>query len=135
MSARRLPTEGEAADALLAQAIASGHYLKTPADEQCPSGVWLLVPLEKHHVRILDLAGAEHADLEDDEREPDVDDEPSLGSTDQCESHEDWSEGVTGRCEVDQERDTADDEPSAPGARNDAFLTYVHPKLGRFARL
>lgn len=132
---RRLPAEGEIAAALLAQAMATGHYLKTPADEQCPSGVWLLVPLEKHHVQIIDLAGADQADLEDDEREPDVDDEPSLGSTDQCESQEDWSEGVAGRCVADQEQDDADDELSARGARNDGFLTYVHPKLGRFARL
>lgn len=81
MSARRLPAESEIADALLAQAIASGHYLKTPADDQCPSGVWLLAPLENRHVQILDLAGADRADLEDDERAPDGDgEEPLLGS-------------------------------------------------------
>lgn len=95
----------------------------------------MLVPLEKHHVQMLDLAGAEHADLEDDEREPDVDDEPSLGSRDRRLCQEEWAEGVVGRCEVDQEQDTADDEPSAPGARNDAFLTYEHPALGQFRRL
>lgn len=80
MSARRLPTESEAAEALLAQALESGHYLTTSADEECPSGVWLLVPLEKHHVQILDMAGAERTDLEGDEREADGDDEPTVGS-------------------------------------------------------
>lgn len=132
---RRLPLNADIADALLAQALASGHYVKTPADEQCPAGVWMLVPLDRHLVEILDTAGAEHADLEDDEREPDVDDEPSLGSRDRRLCQEEWAEGVVGRCEVDQEQDTADDEPSAPGARNDAFLTYEHPALGQFRRL
>ena len=64
MSARRLPIDSEIADALLAQALASGHYLKTPADEQCPAGVWMLVPLDRRLVQILDLAGEQHADLE-----------------------------------------------------------------------
>lgn len=80
MSARRLLTESEAAASLLTQAITSGHYVKTPADEECPTGLWLLVPLDRHHVRILDMAGAERADLEDDEREPDVDGEPTVVS-------------------------------------------------------
>jgi len=79
MSARRLPTESEIAAALLAQVLASGHYVKTPVDEQCPSGVWMLVPLDRRLVQILDLAGAEHADLENDEREPDVE-EPTVVS-------------------------------------------------------
>ena len=78
MSARRLPTEIDAADALLAQALASGHYLKTPADEQCPAGLWMLVPLDRRLVQILDLAGEQHADLEPNgDLEPDRDDEPS----------------------------------------------------------
>ncbi|OYZ90429.1 MAG: hypothetical protein B7Y08_29935 [Rhodospirillales bacterium 24-66-33] len=81
MSARRLPTESEAADALLAKALDAGHYLRTPADERCPAGVWMLVPLDRRLVRILELAGQACADLEDDEREPDVDGEPSLGSS------------------------------------------------------
>lgn len=79
MSARRLPTESEAAEALLAQALESGHYLRAPADEECPSGVWLLVPLDRQLVQILDLAGAERADLEGEEREADDDDEPTVG--------------------------------------------------------
>lgn len=123
MSARRLPTEAEAADALLAQAIASGHYLKTPTDEECPSGVWLLVPLKTQHVRILDLAGAKHADLEGDEREPDGDgEEPSLGSLDRWDQ-ESWSDGICARAEADEEESFVDH-----GA-------FTHPKLGRFARL
>lgn len=60
---------------LLARALKCGHYLRTPADAECPSGVWLLIPLRRRHVTALDKAGAEHADLEDDEREPDADDE------------------------------------------------------------
>lgn len=136
MSARRLPTEIDAADALLAQALAAGHYLRTPADEQCPSGVWMLVPLDRRLVQILDLASAQHADLEPNgDLEPDVDDEPSLGATIDCPSQEEWSAGMAGRVEVDQERDDAENEPSAPGASECAFLTYVHPKLGRFTRL
>lgn len=126
---RRLPAESEIADALLAQAMASGHYLKTPADEQCPAGVWMLVPLDRRLVQILDMAGEQDADLEDDEREPDVDDEPSLGATIDCPSQEDWSAGIAGRCEVDQEQDDAENEPSAPGAMQ-TLLPYVHPALG-----
>lgn len=134
MSARRLPTECEAADALLAQALASGHYLRTPADEQCPAGLWMLVPLDRRLTRILELAGQAWADLEDDEREPDVDEEPSLGATIDCPSQEQWSAGIAGRVEVDQEQDDAENEPSAPGA-SQTLLPYVHPVLGRFARL
>ncbi|WP_295135717.1 hypothetical protein [uncultured Reyranella sp.] len=120
MSARRLPTEIDAADALLAQALASGHYVKTPADEQCPAGVWMLVPLDRRLVRILEMADQARADLEDDEREPDLDDEPSLGSSDRCRSQEDWSEGISGRVVVDEERDEA---------------AFVHPVLGCFQPL
>lgn len=80
MSVRRFPTESDAADALLAQALASGRYLRTPADEQCPSGVWLLVPLDRRLVEILDLAGQALVDLEDDERGSDGDDEPTVVS-------------------------------------------------------
>ena len=134
MSARRLPTECEAADALLAQALARGHYVKTPADEECPAGVWMLVPLDRRLARILELAGQAWADLEDDEREPDVDDEPSLGATIDCPPQEQWSAGIAGRVEVDQEQDDAENEPSAPGASL-TLLPYVHPELGRFTRL
>lgn len=111
--ARRLPAEADIAAAVLAQALAAGHYLKTPADEQCPSGVWLLVPLDRRLVEILDLAGEQHADLEDDEREPDVaDEEPSLGSSNLCLSQEDWSEGGAGRVEPDGEEDGLYQEPT-----------------------
>ncbi len=120
MSARRLPTESEAADALLAKALDAGHYLRTPADERCPAGVWMLVPLDRRLVRILELAGQACADLEDDEREPDVDGEPSLGSSDRCRSQEDWSDGISGRVVVDEERDEA---------------AFVHPVLGCFHSL
>lgn len=110
---RRLPGESEIADALLAHAIAAGHYLRTPADEQCASGTWLLIPLDRRLVEILDMAGAEHADLEDDEREPDVADaEPSLGSTDQCPSQDVWSEGGSGHVLMELERDYAETEPT-----------------------
>ncbi len=119
---RRLPTEVEVADALLAQTVARGHYLKTPADEQCPSGVWLLVPLEKHHVRILDLAGEDRADLEYDEREPDLDDEPSLGSLDRCEDQEGWSAGISRRWQADEEECGID------------HRTFKHPRLAQFRR-
>jgi hypothetical protein len=77
---RRLPAETEIADALLVQALAAGHYLRTPADEECPSGTWLLIPLDRSLLRILDMAGAEHADLEDDERDADGDDELTVVS-------------------------------------------------------
>ncbi len=116
MSTRRLPTEGDAAAALLAQALASGHYFKTPADEQCPSGVWMLVPLDRRLVQILDLAGADQSDLEDDEREADVaDEEPSLGSSSSHLDQEQWSAGGTGIIMDDVELDCADDEPGEPG--------------------
>lgn len=108
---RGLPAEGEIAAALLAQAMATGHYLRTPADEQCPSGVWMLVPLDRRLVRILDMAGQALADLEDDEREPDVE-EPSLGSSDRCLSQEDWSEGGSGRVMAELECDYAETEPT-----------------------
>lgn len=125
MSARRLPAESDVAAALLAQAVARGHYLKTPADQECPSGVWLLVPLEKHHVRILDLAGEDRADLEDDEREPDIaDEEPSLGSLDSCRDQEGWSAGISRRWQADEEECFVDHRTA-----------FTHPKLGRFARL
>lgn len=114
MSARRLPTQSEVADALLAQALASGHYLRTPADEECPAGLWVLVPLDRRLVQILDMAGEQHADLEYDEREPDVE-EPSLGSSDRCPSQEDWSEGGAGLVVAEVELDSADDEPSETG--------------------
>lgn len=124
MSARRLPTEIDAADALLAQALASGHYLKTPADEQCPAGLWMLVPLDRRLVQILELAGAERADLEGDEREADVDDEPSLGSLDLCQDQETWSDGVSARREADEEESFVDHRTA-----------FTHPKLGRSQRL
>jgi hypothetical protein len=109
----RLPPNADIAFAVLDQALASGHYLRTPIDEQCPSGVWLLVPLDRRLVQILDLAGEQHADIEDDEREPDVaDEEPSLGSSDRCLSQEDWSEGGAGLIVTEAELDSADDEPS-----------------------
>ncbi|HQS18801.1 hypothetical protein [Reyranella sp.] len=91
MSARRLPTESEAAEALLAQALESGRYLTTPADEECPSGVWLLVPLDRRLVEILDLAGDARGDLEDDEREQDQDDEPELGATNGINHEDAWA--------------------------------------------
>lgn len=116
MSARRLPTESEAADALLAQALEVGHYLKTPADQQCPAGVWMLVPLDRRLVQMLELAGQAFADLEDDERESDVaDDEPSLGSSSSHLDQEEWSAGETGIIMDDIELDRADDEPGEPG--------------------
>lgn len=112
MSARRLPTESDAATALLAQALEDGHYLTTPADAQCPSGVWLLVPLDRRLVQILDLAGQQHADLEDDEREHDVaDEEPSLGSSSSHLDQDAWSAGGTGVIMDDVELDSADEEP------------------------
>ena len=39
--------EADVAAALVAQALPSGHYVKTPADEQCPAGVWMLVALNR----------------------------------------------------------------------------------------
>lgn len=123
MSAR-FPTESEAADALLAQALESGHYLQTPADEQCPSGVWLLVPLNWRLVRILVLAGQACADLEDDERAPDGDgEEPSLGSLDRWDQ-ESWSDGISARAEADEEECFVD-----------CRTALNHPRLGRFQRL
>lgn len=120
---RRLPPNADIADALLAQALASGHYLKTPADEQCPAGVWMLVPLDRRLLRILDLAGEQHADLEDDEREPDVDDEPSLCSLDRCEDQEGWSAGISRRWQADEEECGID------------HRTFTHPRLAQFRRL
>ncbi len=78
-----LPTENDAATALLAQAIAGGRYLRTPADKECPSGTWILIPLDRRLVRILELAGQALADLEDAERELDrSDDEHSDPASD-----------------------------------------------------
>jgi len=112
---RRLPAEADIAAALLAQALAAGHYLKTPVDEQCPSGTWLLIPLDRRLVQILDLAGEQRADLEDDEREPDVaDEEPSLGSSSCHPNQESWSAGGTGLIVLEAELDIADDEASEP---------------------
>lgn len=124
MSARHLPTERDAAGALLAQALEAGHYVRTPADEECPTGVWMLVPLDRRLVQILDLAGAEHADLEDDEREPDVDGEPSLGSLDRGQDQEDWSAGISRSWQVDEEEWSVDHRTA-----------FTHPKLGRSYRL
>lgn len=61
---------------------------------------------------ILDLAREQHADLEYDEREPEVDEEPSLGSSDRCLSQEDWSEGGAGLIVPEAKLDSADDESS-----------------------
>lgn len=123
MSARRLPTESEAADALLARAIASGHYVRSPADEECPAGLWMLVPLDRQLVRILEMADQARADLEDDEREPDTDDEPSLGSSDRDVDQEGWSAGVSRRWQADEEECGID------------HRTFTHPRLGQFNRL
>ena len=124
MTARRLPTEIDAAGALLAQALATGHYLQTPADEQSAAGLWLLMLLDRRLVEILDLAGQALADLEDDEREPDVDGEPSLGALDSCRDQESWSDGISRRWQADEEECSVDYRTA-----------FNHPKLGRFQRL
>ena len=73
---------------------------------------------------IFDLAGEQHADLDYDEREPEVaDEEPSLGSSDRCLSQEDWSEGGAGLIVPEAELDGADDKPS-DGSEGETISTW-----------
>jgi hypothetical protein len=67
----------DAADMLLAQAMECGDYLVTSASNLCPSGLWLLVPLDRTLAAAIEAAGE---DLPEDDglHEPDDGyDEPS----------------------------------------------------------
>ncbi len=58
---------------------------------------WLLVPVGAAELERLGRFGAQYDDLEDDEREPDQDDEPELGATNDVDQENAWSFAAPGR--------------------------------------
>jgi hypothetical protein len=96
---------------LLACVVEHGGYIQSASSEECPSGVWVLAPLDWSLVEMLEQFEGERSDLEPGEDlEPDAGDEPSLGSTATMSQLAAWQDPRP--WEVDRELDAIDDELS-----------------------
>lgn len=111
---------------LLREIIANADLLDVVTHDECGwiSDRWLLVRAPWWLLDLLAKFEAEREDLEDDEREPDVDDEPSLGSSDKSIDQGDWGGPALLAHEVDRE----DDGDSEPNLAHPEHMVQPDPK-------